>query len=196
MDLFDHQTISLNNAELEYWPQWLNNIEADELFAILLAETPWQQDYLNMAGKRIAVPRLQAWYGDPQANYQYSGLTLTPTPWTETLNKIKNKLNQLTNNNFNALLINLYRDQQDSVAWHADDEAELGINPLIASVSLGETRTFNMKPKKTGSGFKLALDNGSLLVMQGQTQHHWLHSIAKTKQPCGPRINLTFRKII
>ena len=146
---------------------------------------------------RACHPRLNAWYGDPGCRYGYSGTRFEPLPWTETLTDIKERLTATLGVAFNSMLANRYRDGRDSVAWHSDDEPELGRNPVIASVSLGATRRFTLKHKSRRDIRPLAVDltHGSLLVMSGPTQHQWLHQIAKTTRIVGERINLTFRYI-
>lgn len=171
--------------------------ERAHLFAVLREETAWRQQVITVYGRAIASPRLSAWHGDPEAVYGYSGLRLEPAPWTPTLRIVRERVEALAATRFNSVLLNLYRDGQDSMGWHSDDEPELGTNPVIASVSLGATRTFQFKHKQNPD-LKLSLDltHGSLLLMRGGTQHFWKHQVPKTKKPLGPRINLTFRVII
>jgi len=156
----------------------------------------WKQDPIILFGKSQLQPRLTALYGN--AAYSYSGIRMNPEPWTDDLIQIKNKLDAYCGTNFNVVLCNLYRDGKDSMGWHSDDEKELGSNPLIASVSFGATRKFQMK-HKTDTSISIInteLTNGSLLVMKGSTQHFWKHAVPKQKYVTEPRINLTFRKII
>jgi alkylated DNA repair dioxygenase AlkB len=166
------------------------------LFQTLFATTPWQQHVLTLYGRPMAAPRLSAWYGDEGAIYSYSGLRLQPLPWNTTLLNIKQRLDDLADVNFNSVLINLYRDGQDSMGWHSDAEPELGKNPVIASVSLGAMRRFNFQHKKRSLRIALDLKSGSTLLMKGATQHYWQHSLPKTRKAVGPRINLTFRRIV
>lgn len=149
-------------------------------------------------GKRHPQPRLIAWYGDRGRGYTYSGIRLEPLPWNETLLKIKDHVEHLTASMFNSVLLNYYRDQNDSMGFHSDDEPELGPQPVIASLSLGERRTFVLKHKnrKDLKPVKIALESGSLLVMKGDTQKNWKHGIDKETRPCGPRVNMTFRDIV
>ena len=149
-----------------------------------------------MYGKLVNIPRLQAWYGDEGTEYTYSQLQLTPLVWTPPLLKLKQKVSEFCQIDFNAMLANCYRDHQDSVSWHSDDEAELGANPVIASLSFGCQRTFHLKHKQCNEKFKLPLQSGSLLLMSGDTQKNWSHAILKTRIEKSVRINLTFRKII
>ncbi|MCG8671996.1 MAG: alpha-ketoglutarate-dependent dioxygenase AlkB [Pseudomonadales bacterium] len=182
---------------LQFYRGFLNPDRAASLFKTLQKDVPWRQDRIRIAGKEIPIPRLQAWFGNIDAQYGYSGIALTPIPFSPTLSEIKNAIEATCGDNFNSLLANYYRDGQDSVSWHADDETELGTNPVIASLSLGETRRFSLKHKHDKSFDTLHLDlhQGDLLIMAGETQHHWLHQVAKTKKTREPRINLTFRKI-
>lgn len=168
----------------------------NSLFQTLLATTPWQQHVPTLYGRPTAAPRLSAWYGDKGAIYSYSGLRLEPLPWNKTLLTIKRRLDNLANVSFNSVLMNLYRDGQDSMGWHSDAEPELGRNPVIASVSLGATRRFRFQHKKRDICLSLDLETGSTLIMKGATQHYWRHSLPKTRKAVGPRINLTFRRIV
>lgn len=169
--------------------------EHDRLFRSLLHDIAWQQHTVTVCGRRLPAPRLSAWYGDPGACYQYSGLLLHPLPWIAPLFQILTTARALADAPFNSVLANLYRNGQDSVGWHSDAEPELGRNPVIASISLGAVRRFVLQHKKQRSRVILALEPGNLLLMRGTTQHFWRHQLPKTKQPVGPRINLTFRTI-
>jgi len=196
--LFNAQPLILDlpGAELAYYPDFI--AEHESCYQQLQETISWQQDQIQMYGRRIAIPRLNAWYGDEGMNYSYSGIALTARPWTPALMKIKQQLQDKLAIAFNSVLLNYYRDGNDSVSWHADDEPELGPQPLIASLSLGATRRFSLRHK---SDRKLPvqhidLEAGSLLVMAGDTQRNWHHQIAKTRRSIGGRINLTFRSII
>lgn len=167
--------------------------DADRLMAALMRDIAWRQDEATVMGRRLPIPRLQAWHGDGE--YVYSGLRLAPERWTPDLLVLKGIAEEIAGESFNSVLINLYRDGRDSVAWHADDEPSLGHNPVIASISLGAVRRFQLKHKVTGERIDLDLPHGSCLVMAGTTQHHWRHQIPKTRRPIGPRINLTFRRL-
>lgn len=184
------------NAELSYYPQFFSAIEASQLFEQLQKELVWEQHHIRIAGMTRAQPRLSAWYGDSDAAYSYSGLQLKPIVWHPALNHIRQRIESLTSHRFNSVLANLYRDHIDSMGWHADNEPELGIRPLIASVSLGCSREFLIRHNNIKSArHKIALAHGSLLLMGGDMQTHWQHAIAKQKETLGPRINLTFRLI-
>lgn len=196
--LFDDTPLTLHppDAEIIYHKDFLQSIEADILFHQLMNETPWRQDPITIFGKSYPQPRLTALYGNQNLSYGYSGIRMQPLPWTETLLEIKTKIENLTPVKFTTVLLNLYRDGQDSNGWHADNEKELGMNPYIASLSLGQSRDFHLKHNtKKEERIKIELHHGSLLLMGGTTQHFWKHQIAKTAKPIGPRINLTFRVV-
>ena len=188
--------LQLQDAEIEYHPQFFSLEEANKLFDKLYENTQWIEEDIRVYGKIYKQPRLTAFFANNQKRYGYSNISMTPQPFPPILNAVKTKIEAATQTQFSSCLLNLYRDGQDSNGWHADDEKELGINPVIASVSLGAERLFHLKHKKIKTlKHKLNLQNGSLLLMKGETQHHWLHQIPKTKKPLGKRINLTFRLI-
>ena len=197
MDLFDPfpllTTIPLEDGELSMLSQLPLSISNEQVLARLLAETAWRAETVTVWGKQHPQPRLTAWHGE--AAYTYSGLTLTPLPFTELLLEIKAAVEQATSRRFNSVLLNYYRNERDSMGMHSDDEPELGLEPAIASVSFGATRSFILKHKATKRTFKLDLTSGSMLLMSGKTQTNWLHGINKQTRPCGPRLNLTFRNI-
>lgn len=171
--------------------------EYEELLQHLIEATPWQSQRVKVWGKSIVQPRLIAWYGDPCATYSYSGIVLTPHTWTNTIQQLKNRIEDIAEHRFNSVLLNYYRDHRDSMGLHSDDEPELGTMPTIASLSLGEERRFQLKHRyrKEMRGISIPLPNGSLLVIRGDTQRFWRHGIPKQRAPCGPRVNLTFRAI-
>jgi alkylated DNA repair dioxygenase AlkB len=184
------------DGEVRYFAGAFDPHEADALFRDLRAGIDWRQEDIVMFGQRRRVPRLVAWHGDAGAIYRYSGVSHEPGPWTPTLRRIQRRVEALTQRRFNAVLLNLYRDGRDGMGWHADDEPELGPDPAIASVSLGATRRFCMRHRKRkGQVLAIELEHGSLLSMQGSTQHHWVHALPKTARPVGERINLTFRQV-
>jgi alkylated DNA repair dioxygenase AlkB len=189
---------SIDDALLLEYPQIVDSAEATQMFETLIADIPWQQEHLRIAGKLRAIPRLQCWMGDRTSEYGYSGVRLTPCPWHETVKAIHDRVADLSGSTFNSVLINYYRNGQDSVAWHADDESELGESPVIASVSLGAERIFELKQKHQtpAKKYKLPLRHGSLLIMGGTMQQHWLHQLPKVQGLNEERINLTFRNII
>lgn len=196
MDLFDSQPLHLPDAELDYRPHWLDAATAAAWLQRLQAETPWEQPEVFIHNQHFPVPRLLAWYGDPEAAYRYSGLLHQPLPWTPLLSEIRARVEEAAGQPLNGVLLNYYRDGNDSMGWHSDDEAVLGRNPLVASLNLGGPRRFDLRRKGSSRiEHSLALGSGSLLVMAGATQHHWQHQVAKTRKPVAPRINLTFRLI-
>jgi alkylated DNA repair dioxygenase AlkB/uncharacterized protein YerC len=171
--------------------------ESQHLLLELLNNITWQQENIKRFGQSIPLPRLTAWYGDAGKSYTYSGITMNPLIWTRPLLTIKNKIEKITKHHFNSVLLNQYRHGKDSVAWHSDDEPELGKEPIIASVSFGATRQFMLKHKSKAEikPITLNLTSGSLLLMKGKTQEYWLHQVPKTRKEVTPRINLTFRTI-
>lgn len=195
-DLFAGLRFDLADADVTLLPGWCDVAEADEWFDDLHATIRWRQDTITVFGRTSLVPRLSAWHGDPGAAYEYSHIRLQPEPWCEPLTTIRARVEAECGVAFNGVLCNLYRDGRDGVAWHADDERELGPAPVIASVSLGATRRFQLRRHDDRSRrHDIDLTHGSLLVMRGDTQRHWLHQIPKTTSDVGPRINLTFRLV-
>ena len=192
----NNESTALKDAEIFYDEHFLSHNEASTYFDVLRKETDWQQDRIKVFGKVYDQPRLTALFAENENSYSYSNITMYPTPFSPTLLEIKSKIEKTLNQTFTTCLLNLYRNGQDSNGWHADNEKELGLNPMIASMSLGAERLFHMKHRtdKTQK-LRLNLAHGSLLVMSGSTQHHWLHQIPKTKKNVGERINLTFRII-
>ena len=192
------ESIVLPGGELLYSLNYLSETEADKYLRVLQGNVQWEQHQITIFGRQLPTPRLSAWHGDIDARYTYSGLALEPLPWTAPLEVLKTRLETTCNAHFNSVLLNQYRDGQDSMGWHSDDEPELGEQPTIASLSLGGTRRFLLKHKyrKELAPVELALGHGSLLIMRGQTQMYWKHQIPKTKRPVDARINLTFRRIV
>tara|TARA_R110000744_G_scaffold160969_7_gene277371 strand:+ start:5596 stop:6228 length:633 start_codon:yes stop_codon:yes gene_type:complete len=189
------EILPLPDGDFRYFQHFLSSQEADTYYKRLLESLAWRQDDIKMYGKQVKIPRLQAWYGDEDALYQYSGLDLPPIPWTEELHTLKVRCEKASESVFNSVLANCYRDGQDSMAWHSDDEPELGHRPVIASLSLGQVRNFDLKHRTSGQRHRLPLEHGSLFIMAGNSQTHWLHSLAKTTKSLAPRINLTFRLV-
>ncbi|WP_018982861.1 alpha-ketoglutarate-dependent dioxygenase AlkB family protein [Salinimonas chungwhensis] len=200
-DLFNNsggaqpQVLPLPDADVTYYPQWLEAEKASVIEQQLKDELHWHQDTIKIYGRLVKIPRLQAWHGDHRATYSYSGLAMTPQPWTSALGELKDQLAGHCHTSFNSVLANWYRDGQDSMGMHADDEPELGPEPVIASLTFGQARPFIFKHQTTRARSKVVLEHGSLLVMRGRTQQHYHHGIAKTTQQIGDRINLTFRHI-
>lgn len=176
---------------LLYDPAFFAESDADSLFAHLHESVPWKQE--GNPGRKF--PRLTAWYADEGTSYSYSGVTHQAVPWTAELLAVKAAAEAAANTTWNSLLLNLYREGRDSIGFHADDEPELGTNPIIGSISLGAERRFILKHPASGEKLEFQLPHGSLLVMGGTSQNHWRHGVPKTKKPVGPRINLTFRRV-
>lgn len=185
----------ISNGSYYYKDDFFIKKHADALYERLLNGIEWKQESMNMYGKELKFPRLTAWYGDSDKPYSFSGITLNPNPWNKELSWIKEQIEPESGVEFNSVLLNLYRDGNDSISWHTDAEKELGKNPVIASVNFGDTRTFQLKHMKTNEKISIELTHGSLLVMKGELQHYWKHQVPKTKQKKNPRINLTFRVI-
>ena len=192
--------LSLPQAELLLDSQFLPAPHDAHLLRKLTETVAWRQEPIRLFGRDVMQPRLTAWYGGAGAAYRYSGLHLEPLPWLPELQELRQRLEVAVGAPFNSVLLNLYRTGQDSMGWHADDEPELGPEPVIASVTLGATRTFRLRPRRAQQlehlPLSLPLTSGSLLVMRGPTQRHWLHALPKTARPVGPRLNLTFRHIL
>jgi alkylated DNA repair dioxygenase AlkB len=199
-DLFsldrEFQPVEMPDADVSILHSLEMHADYKTVLRKLIDETIWRQESVRIYGKVMPQPRLIAWYGDSGKKYDYSGISLIPLPWTDLLREIKRRVEDCTDSRFNSVFLNLYRDHNDSMGFHSDDERELGLEPKIASVTFGATRTFVLKHKtKDIPSVKLPLDAGSVLLMKGKTQHNWKHGIMKQVQPCGPRVNLTFRTI-
>ncbi|MDP9040480.1 MAG: alpha-ketoglutarate-dependent dioxygenase AlkB [Bacteroidota bacterium] len=176
------------DAALKLYEHFFDRQDSDRYYKILLGETPWRQEQITIHGKKHMTPRLTAWYGKRP-------IMQPTTPTTPTLENIKLKVEHETGFTFTTILLNLYRTGQDSVAWHRDHEREYGDNPVIGSVSFGETRLFRIRHKfrKDLEQIEIPLTHGSFLLMAGSMQHFWEHQIPKTAKNIKPRINLTFR---
>ena len=195
-DEFSVYQPQLPDGELLYFPNFLAKETADVYFEELLADIPWQADKITVFGKTYDQPRLTSLHALNATPYTYSNITMHPHPMGLVLSSLLEKIKEVKNHPFNAVLLNLYRSGQDSNGWHADNEKELGTNPVIASISLGQERFFHLKHRKIKEQrLKIKLEHGSLLIMGGAMQHHWLHQIPKTSKPIDSRINLTFRLI-
>ena len=181
---------------LEYFPKLIDPFTGQQLLEKFIKETPWKQQVRMMYTREVVTPRLTAWYGDPKA-YDYQSLKKTvPLAWTPDLLMIKNLVEPLAGVQFNSVLLNYYRDGNDSVAWHSDKEDILGRNPVIASVSFGQVRSFDIRNKADHKEqYSVKLEHGSFLLMKAGLQEYWEHRIAKSTRPMGPRINLTFRVV-
>ncbi len=183
------------NGEYLFYPDFFSKAESDLYLQTMKENIDWKQESMNMYGKQVNFPRLTAWYGDNDKPYSFSGITLEPKTWTKELIGIKQKIEPLSNVVFNSVLLNLYRNGNDSISWHTDAEKELGINPVIASVNFGATRKFQLRHIHTKDKLEIELTHGSLLIMQGELQHYWQHQVPKTSKVVSERINLTFRVI-
>lgn len=184
------------NGELYLVKNFYSEQHAWQLFNVLLQSLAWQEEKIFIYGRWVKVPRLMCWYGDKNAGYQYSGVKHQALPWTEPLIAIRHNIKIAHQCAFNSVMANLYRNGSDSMGCHADDEKELGINPTIASLSLGEQRLLKFKHQQRKQVIDVLLGHGDLLLMRGEIQHHWQHQVPKTKKPKSERINLTFRKIV
>lgn len=181
---------------LEYYRDLFDAKESAFLLQAFIDKTSWIQETIQMYGKMIKTPRLTAWYGDNDKSYTFSGNKHSPLPWTEELLSVKARLEPIAKMNFNTVLLNYYRDGNDSVAWHSDDEYDLGYKPVIASVSFGQERRFDVRQKQDHQQkYEVNLENGSLLMMKGNLQQDWEHRIPKSTKPMKARVNLTFRVI-
>lgn len=196
LDFNEKIDLGLPESDITYYPNFFLDQESNRYFSLLRTETLWLQDDITLFGKTHLQPRLTALYANNNKPYSYSGITMNSTVFTPVLIEIKHKIEVLIPQKFTSCLLNLYRNGKDSNGWHADDEKELGKNPIIASVSFGAERAFHFRHKiNKDLKHKLVLENGSLLLMQGKTQHFWKHQVPKTSKPIGERINLTFRII-
>ncbi|WP_194850864.1 alpha-ketoglutarate-dependent dioxygenase AlkB family protein [Nonlabens antarcticus] len=194
-----HSFINLGfpDADVQYDGGFYAFAKAEQLFSTLQQEIPWRQNEITVFGKTYNEPRLTQLYGDDQMEYSYSGIAFKALEWSPAMKSIKEDVEKATGYRFNICLANFYRDGSDSNGWHADNEKELGRNPVIASISLGQERFFHLRHNKNKEWrYKFPLQNGSLLLMAGETQHTYKHQVAKTKHQIHPRINLTFRKVI
>lgn len=192
----DGEPVILKNGEYIYFPNFLNREIANNYLEAFKNKIDWKQESMNMYGKQVMFPRLTSWYGDNDKPYSFSGITLNPHTWTEELLEIKNLIEPICEVQFNSVLLNLYRDGNDSISWHTDAEKELGKNPLIASVNFGAERKFQIKHNDTQEKQEIILKHGSLLIMKGELQHFWKHQVPKQSGITKERINLTFRVII
>lgn len=198
-DFLNKKILTLpQDGNIDFCCDFYSLSKASELMQLLTKNIQWRSDKIQMYGKLLDQPRLTAWYGDFGTTYTYSKIQMKPEPWFKELLDVKQDIEKFTKTSFNSVLINLYRDGNDHVFWHSDDEPELGKNPIIASLSLGETRRFHFKHKfqKDLKTISMDLNSGSLLIMKEKTQEFWQHRLSPSKKSLEPRINLTFRKII
>lgn len=200
LDLFNSSKTNterkqIQNGEYLHISNFFDKSTSNNYLQTLLNTIDWKQEKMNMYGKELLFPRLTAWYGDNDKPYSFSGITLKPKQWTKELLEIKSKVETKTDVSFNSVLLNRYRNGNDSISWHTDAEKELGKNPIIASVNFGATREFQLRHIHTKEKLSIELSHGSLIIMLGELQHFWQHQIPKTKKPVSERINLTFRVI-
>ncbi|WP_308993869.1 alpha-ketoglutarate-dependent dioxygenase AlkB [Mariniflexile litorale] len=198
MDLFNNDSIDNclpNDGEVYYYGNILNIEQAQYYFEHLLKNIEWDYDKAIIYGKLIVTKRKVAWYADQPFDYTYSKITKSALPWTMELLELKKIIEKKTGETFNACLLNLYHNGNESMTWHSDSEKDLKKNAAIGSISLGAERKFSFKHKTTKQTVSMVLETGSLLVMKGATQTHWLHRLPPTKKAKSPRINLTFRTI-
>ncbi|MEO0442619.1 MAG: alpha-ketoglutarate-dependent dioxygenase AlkB [Pseudomonadota bacterium] len=193
----EYEHMLLDKGELRYYEAWLSQDEAQQLFINLRQSIEWEQSVINMYGRAVKIPRLNAWYGDDNCPYRYSGHQFFAKPWLTELLTIKQRIESVGSLTFNSVLANCYRSGQDSVAWHSDDEPELGKNPVVACLSLGAERQFQLRHRyqKQLPVQKLTLKTGSLLIMSGAIQHYWHHQVPKTAKKVGERLSLTYRQV-
>ena len=184
------------NLEIDIYKDIGLEQKTDLWFQSCLHDLNWETGFIKIFGKTHQIPRLQSWYADDGIEYTYSGKKLQRHNWNKTLIEIKQEIESITSIKFNSVLANLYRNGNDSMGLHSDNEKELGVNPIIASLSLGESRDIHFKHKNIKTSINIPQTSGQLIVMYGQTQKYWKHEIKKTKKFKKPRINLTFRNII
>jgi len=182
---------------LRHWRGWL--AQPESVRETLLQEVPWRQERITLWGQTHPLPRLTCWMADPGCSYTYSGLCNPPTAWTEAVSRLRSLVEAQSGCRFNSLLLNLYRDGRDRMGWHADDEPELDPQAPIASLSLGATRTFQLRPRRPIDGMRstlsLELGDGDLLLMEPPTQEHWQHQLPQRLRVQEVRLNLTFRLV-
>jgi alkylated DNA repair dioxygenase AlkB len=188
------ETVELPGASIIHEPDWLDPATASTLFGALRDGLPWERHRITVYGRTLDAPRLSCWIGD--AAYTYSGTRFEPHPWPAALAEVRERLEDELDAGFNSVLANLYRDGNDRLGFHRDSEPELGPEPLIASISLGATRRFRLREREGRGSYGIDLEHGSLLVMAGATQRNWLHAVPPTARAVGPRINLTFRRVL
>ncbi len=196
MEIFETANLLPIEGEAYLDSSFFSIKESNDFFEKLKNEVHWKQEPIMIFGKSVMQPRLTAWCSNAHHDYSYSGIIMTSHPWTETLLEIKKRIEDISQVTFTGALLNYYRDESDSMGWHSDNEKELGINPVIASISFGATRTFKFQHIKDKTlQVSIDLTHGSFLLMRGQTQHKWKHAIPKRSKKLGPRINITFRVI-
>ncbi len=195
-EISSNQNILPHHGNVTYFPEVFDSVQSENFLNSLTEEINWKQEPIKIMGKEIMQPRLTAWYGNPDKPYRYSGITMDAWPWNDTLLKIKKEVDRIAGISFTSALLNYYRNGEDSMGWHRDNEKELGRNPVIASVTFGALRKFQFREYADKKNLiSMELGSGSVLIMQGETNHFWEHRIPKTKSVQKARINLTFRVI-
>lgn len=193
----DRTNILPHEGEAFLIDEFFDKEDSDRYLDLLTTEIAWRQEPIVIMGRTVMQPRLTALYGDEGKSYRYSGITMTPVSWTASLQRIKDSIESVVHHRFTTALLNLYRNGEDSMGWHSDNEKELGRDPVIASVSFGTGRSFQFRHRTDASArAEVSLGHGSLLIMRGPTQHYWLHRLPKRSGVSEPRINITFRMIL
>jgi alkylated DNA repair dioxygenase AlkB len=191
-----NEIVAHNDLKIRILEDFFNSVDSNKLLKKFISKLPWESMMIKMFGRDTKIPRLQCWIGDEGCEYRYSGKQLSRQIWNQDLIMIRKKIYQELKIDFNSVLANYYRDGKDSMGWHSDDEKELGPNPTIASISFGSERDLVFRNKITKETLAIPQTNGCLILIDGETQRNWQHSIKKTQKVIGPRINLTFRNII
>jgi len=191
-----NEIVAHNGLKIRIEEDFFNSVDSKKLLKKFISKLPWESMIIKIFGKDTKIPRLQCWIGDEGCEYRYSGKQLNRQIWSQDLIMIRKKIYEELNIDFNSVLANYYRDGKDSMGWHSDDEKELGPNPTIASISFGSERDLVFRNKISKETLAIPQTNGSLILIDGETQKNWQHSIKKTQKLIGPRINLTFRNII
>ena len=192
----NNQIVAHNDLKIRIEEGFFTTAESNTLLKNFISKLPWESMIIKMFGRDTKIPRLQCWIGDEGCEYRYSGKQLNRQIWSQDLIMIRKKIYKELKIDFNSVLANYYRDGKDSMGWHSDDEKELGPNPTIASISFGSERDLVFRNKISKETLAIPQTNGSLILIDGETQKNWQHSIKKTQKLIGPRINLTFRNII
>ena len=189
-------SVKAPGADVAVYRQFIDADQTDGILERLTADLVWRSDVIRLFGRKVPIPRLSAWYGDKNRTYSYSGIRLDPLPWIPLLAELRDQASSRAGVIFNSVLANLYRNGSDSIGWHADNEPELGSKPVIASLSFGATRSFQMRRRDETHRAMIDLHDGDLIVMRGLTQTLWVHRIPKVAGKVGPRVNLTFRSVL
>jgi alkylated DNA repair dioxygenase AlkB len=191
-----NEIVAHNDLKIRILEDFFNSVDSNKLLKKFISKLPWESMMIKIFGRDTKIPRLQCWIGDEGCEYSYSGKQLSRQIWNQDLIMIRKKIYEELKIDFNSVLANYYRDGKDSMGWHSDDEKELGPDPTIASISFGSERDLVFRNKITKETIAIPQTNGCLILIDGETQKNWQHSIKKTQKVIGPRINLTFRNII